>query len=78
MEIQSYVVLALFQRSTANKIDSEHTQDYTKSFPVCKVEILLVTVKKMKFCDLFRLISDDFWLKVPKIAKESTRRINFP
>ena len=32
-------VLALFQSTTANKIDSEHTQDYTKLFPVCKVEI---------------------------------------
>ena len=31
-------VLALFQSTTANKIDSEHTRDYTKVFSVCKVE----------------------------------------
>ena len=37
-------VLALFQSNTANKIDSEHTRDYKKLFPVCKVEILQVIV----------------------------------
>ena len=39
-------VLALFQSTAAYKIDSEHIQDYTKLFPVCKVEISQVTVKK--------------------------------
>ena len=37
-------VLALFQSTTANKMDSEHTRDYMKLFPVCKVEMLQVTV----------------------------------
>ena len=36
-------VLALFQSTTACKIDSKHTEDYTKLFPVCTVEILQVT-----------------------------------
>ena len=38
-------VLALFQSTTAYKIiiDSEHIQDYTKLFSLCKVEILQVT-----------------------------------
>ena len=36
-------ILALFQRNTANKIDSEHTRDYKKLLPVCEVEILQVT-----------------------------------
>ena len=36
----------LIQRSTACKIDSKHTKDYTKLFPVCKVEILQFTVDK--------------------------------
>ena len=65
-------VLAQFQCTTAYKIVSEHTQNYTKLFPVCKVEILQVTVNKLKFCHLFRLISADFRLKVPKIAKNGT------
>ena len=47
-----------FQSTTDYKIDSEHTQDYTKLFPVLKIY------------HLFRLISDDFWLKVPRIAKK--------
>ena len=34
-------VLALFQSSTAYKMDSEHIQVYAKLLPVCKVEILL-------------------------------------
>ena len=35
-------VLALFQSTTAYKIDSKHIRDYTKLFSVCKVEILKV------------------------------------
>ena len=54
--------------TTAYKTDSEHTRDYTKLFPVCKVEILLVTVNKMEVNHLFRLISDDSRLKVQKIS----------
>ena len=66
-------VLALFQSTTANKIDSEHTQDYKRLLPVCEAKILRVTVKKkLKFSHLFMLISDDFRLKVPKIAKKGT------
>ena len=33
-------VLAIFQSTTAYKIDSEHTLNYTKLFLVCKVEII--------------------------------------
>ena len=43
-----------------------------KLFPVCKVEILQVTVIKWKLYRRFWLISDDFRLKAPKIAKKST------
>ena len=46
-------VLALFQSTTANKIDSEHTWDYTKLFPVCKVEILHVTANKIEVISSF-------------------------
>ena len=45
-EIQSYVVLALFQSTTANKIDSEDTQDYMRLLPVCQTEILQVKVNR--------------------------------
>ena len=38
------------------KIDSESTGDYTKIIPVCKVEILQVTVIKLKLNHLFRVI----------------------
>ena len=41
-------VLALFHSIKANKIDSDHTRDYMKLFPVCKVEILQVTVNKIE------------------------------
>ena len=41
-------ILARFQSATANKIDSERTQDYTRLFPVCKDEILQVTVNKIE------------------------------
>ena len=40
-------VLAQFESTTAYKIDFEHTRDYMKLFPVLKVEILQVTVKKI-------------------------------
>ena len=46
-------VLALFQSTTAYKTDSEHTQDYTKLFPVCKVELLQVTVNKIEVLSSF-------------------------
>ena len=54
-------ILALFQSTTANKIESEHTRDYKKLFPAYEVEILQVTLKiKLKFSHLFRLISNTF------------------
>ena len=56
-EIQSYAVvalfLALFQSSTANKIDLERTRDYKKFFLVCKVEILQVMVNKIESLIIF-------------------------
>ena len=46
-------ILALFQSTTANKIDSEHTQDYKRFLPVCKAEILRVTVKRIEVSSSF-------------------------
>ena len=43
----------LFQSTRAYKIDSEDTQDYTKLFPVCKVEILQVIVNEIEFLSSF-------------------------
>ena len=45
--------LALFQSTTAYKIDSEHIQDYTKLFSLCKVEILQVTVNRIEIVSCF-------------------------
>ena len=41
---------------------------------MCEPEILRVTVKRIEVFSLFMLISDDFQLKVPKIAKKGTYR----
>ena len=49
-------ILALFQGTTASKLDS----DYKKLFPVCGVEKLQVTVNKVKFYHLFGLVSGVF------------------
>ena len=57
----SFILLALLQ-----------TGDYKKLFSVCEVEILQVTVKQIEVFHLFRMISDDFRLKVLKIAKKGT------
>ena len=38
-------ILALFQSTTANKFDSEHTRDYKRLLPVCEAGILRVKVK---------------------------------
>ena len=46
-------VLALFKSTTANKIYSEHIRDCTKLFPVCKVEILQVTVLTIEVLSSF-------------------------
>ena len=77
MEKQLYFacfVLVLNQSTSAYKIDSEHTREYTKLFPVCKGGILQVTVKTIEFLLSFilRLISANFRLKVPKIAENCT------
>ena len=57
-------ILALFHSTTANKIYSEHIQDYKK--------LLQVTVKKIEVFSSLRLISVNFRLKVSKIAKNGT------
>ena len=46
-------ILALFQSTTANKIDSEHIQDYKRLLPVCEAEILRVTVKRIEVFSSF-------------------------
>ena len=46
-------ILALFHSTTANKIDSEHVQDYMKLLSVCEVEILQVTVNAIKVFSSF-------------------------
>ena len=65
-------ILALFQNTTANKIDSEHTRDYKRLLSVCEAEILRVTVKRIEIFSSFYVASCDFRLKVPKIAKKGT------
>ena len=47
----------LFQSTTANKMDFEHTRDYKRLLPVCEAEILRVTVKIIK---VFSSFSVDF------------------
>ena len=46
--------------------------NHKRLLPVCEAEILRVTVKELKFSHLFLLISGDFRIKVPKIAKKGT------
>ena len=46
-------ILALFQSTTANKIDSEQTRDYKRLIPVCEAEILRVTVKRIEVFSSF-------------------------
>ena len=64
----SILCLALFQRTTAYKIDSEHTRDYTKLFPVCDVDILQVTVNKFEVASPFKV---DFNIFLAKSAENS-------
>ena len=63
-------ILALFQSSTANIIDSEQTRGYKRLLPVCEAEILRATLKIIEVFPFFMLISDEFRLKLPKIAKK--------
>ena len=65
-------VLALFQRTTANKMDFEHTREYRRLLPVCKAEILRVTVKRIEVLSSFYVVFDDVRLKVPEIAEKGT------
>ena len=58
----------LFQSTTANKIDSEHTRDYKRLLPVCEAEILHVTVKRN---DVFSSFYVDFLRFSAKSAKNS-------
>ena len=46
-------ILAVFQSTTANKIDFGHTQDYKRLLPVCEAEILRVTVKTIEVFSSF-------------------------
>ena len=46
-------ILAIFHSTTAYKIDSELTCDYTKLFQICKSEILKVTVNKIEVLSSF-------------------------
>ena len=46
-------ILALFQSTTANKIDSEHTRDYNRLLLVCQAEILRVTIKIIELFSSF-------------------------
>ena len=46
-------ILAMFHSTTAYKINSERTRDYTKLFPICKSEILKVTVNKIEVLSSF-------------------------
>ena len=66
-------ISAIFKSNAADKIDSEHTRDYKRLLTVCEAEILRVTVKRIEVFSSFLLSSDDFRLKVPKIAKRVPR-----
>ena len=61
-------ILALFQSTTANKIDSEHTQDYKRLLSVCEAEILQITVNRIK---VFLSFYVDFWGFLSKSAENS-------
>ena len=61
-------ILALFQSTTANKIDSEHTHDYKRFLPVCEAEILRVTVKRIEVFSSFHF---DIWQFSAKSAENS-------
>ena len=43
----------LFQSTTANKIDSEHTRDYKRLLPVLEAELLRVQVKRIEVFSSF-------------------------
>ena len=47
------LIFVLFQNTAANKIDSKHTIDYKKLILVWEVDILQVTVNKIKVLSSF-------------------------
>ena len=61
-------ILALFQSTTANKIDSEHTRAYKRSLPVCEAEILRATVN---IVEIFSSFYVGFWRLSAKRAENS-------
>ena len=48
-------ISALFQRTTANKIDSEHTRQYKRLLLVCEAAILQFTVKRIEVFSSFNV-----------------------
>ena len=46
-------ILPLFQSTTANKTDSDHTRDYKRLLLVCEAEKLRVTVKRIEVFSFF-------------------------
>ena len=66
-------ILALFQSTTANEIDSEHTWDYKRLLPVCEAEILRVTVKRIEVFSSFYV---DFWRFSAKSAEDNLKRVH--
>ena len=46
-------IVALFQSTTANKIYSEHKQDYKRLLPIWEAEILRITVKRIEVISTF-------------------------
>ena len=68
-------ILALFQSTTLQPMKlilniHEITRGYSR---YAKLEYNELQLKELKFSHLFVLISNDFWLKVPKIAKNGTK-----
>ena len=58
-------ILALFQSTTANKIDSEQPQDYKRLLLVCEAEILRVTVRIIE-------VFSSFYVDFSRILAKST------
>ena len=48
-----WLYFSAISKTTANEINSEHTRDYKKLFPVWEVEILQVTVNKIEVLPSF-------------------------
>ena len=61
-------ILALFQSTTTNEIDSGHTRDYKRLLLVCEAEILRVTVKRIEVFSYCNVDFGRFSAKRPKTA----------